>query len=77
MRAKFLSLDQRPLGQFVARDASWKPEVIFDPRAATRLPTHRHHIQNQCSEAFRCAVHSSCESSWAATRDHQVKDATG
>ena len=72
LRAKPLRLRHGAPRQLAAADARGKPEIVFDSRAAARLPAGRVPIEQQRPQPFRRAVDRRGEARRAGADDHEV-----
>ena len=77
LRAEPLGLCHGAACQFAAADAGRKPEVVLYPRTRTCLTTRGPPVEQQRSQAFRCAVHRPRQTGGTGAHDDQVVHVEG
>ena len=73
--AELLSLYSGPLREVSSGDTSREAQVVFDPRAGPRLPSHRDHLDDQRKQSLRRAVHCGGEPRRTGAHDGQIIEA--
>ena len=70
-----MSLDRGPLGEVRAGDPRREAQVVFDPRAGSRLAAHGDHLEDQRTQSLRRAVHRGCQPGRSGAHHDQIEAA--
>src|SRR5215217_620227 len=69
---ELLSLRPRRGCEVLARDAGWKAQIIFNPRARSRLPSRCIRLHNEDIQSLGRCIYSSCKTRWPTSHDHHI-----